>query len=340
MPAQSEIAIAESPPGELETALSQRFEVSPLCALAVIAVVAGCIVTATYTASSLASHSGNAAILSPSSIAGRVSHLLIVMARSPAPILLIALVLERWLPITTNQRDLTRGFWQDVVWYVADFIRGVSWVPLYLALLIWMKGRVFGKFELVPNGILPAVIAWTVAILAWDLIGYGSHVVRHRYDFLWRFHAIHHSQREMNFFTQHRFHDVDVIVDQALRTIPLLALNASFSTLGFFYVIALAHFRLYHSNIKSDYGMLRYVLVTPQSHRIHHARGRHQLNSNFGIFFSLWDRAFGTQYPDHDEYPDELGIEDARFPIDQGTRIRDIPRVYAAQMLYPFRRKV
>jgi sterol desaturase/sphingolipid hydroxylase (fatty acid hydroxylase superfamily) len=263
-----------------------------------------------------------------------------VLARSPAPVLLLALILERWLPVTPNQRDLTRGFWQDVGWYVADFIRDVSWVPLYLALLVWMKGRLFGNFELVPNGVLPAVIAWTVAILVWDLIGYASHVARHRYDFLWRFHAIHHSQREMNFFTQHRFHDIDVLADQTIRTIPLLALNASFSALGIFYVIALAHFRLYHSNIKSDYGVLRYVLVSPQSHRIHHARNPRQLNSNFGIFFSIWDRAFGTQYLHHDEYPNELGIEDASFPIDQGTRIRDIPRVYAAQLIYPFRRKV
>ena len=339
MRAQSEVAIDASPSRERDDVLSQRFEISPLSTMTVLGVVAVCMVAATLGASYLAGDFATSAI-HPWSIATHAGKTLLVLARSPAPVLLIALILERWLPVTPNQRDLTRGFCQDIAWYVADFIRELSWVPLYLALLVWMKGRVFGKFELVPSGVLPAVIAWTVAILAWDLIGYASHVARHRYDFLWRFHAIHHSQREMNFFTQHRFHDVDVIADQTLRTIPLLALNASFMTLGIFYVIALAHFRLYHSNIKSDYGVLRYVLVTPQSHRIHHARAPRQLNSNFGAFFSLWDRAFGTQYPNSDEYPDELGIDDASFPIDQGTRIRDIPRVYAAQMLYPFRRKV
>jgi len=339
MRAQSEVAIDESPSRERDGVLSQRFEISPLSTGVVLGVVAVCMVAAMFGASYVAGDSASTAI-HPWSIATHAGKTLLVLARSPAPVLLIALILERWMPLVPNQRDLTRGFCQDIAWYVVDFIREMSWVPLYLALLVWMKGRVFGKFELVPSGVLPAVIAWTVAILAWDLIGYASHVARHRYDFLWRFHAIHHSQREMNFFTQHRFHDVDIIADQTLRTIPLLALNASFMTLGIFYVIALAHFRLYHSNIKSDYGMLRYVLVTPQSHRIHHAREPRQLNSNFGIFFSLWDRAFGTQYPNSDEYPDELGIEDRNFPIDQGTRIRDIPRVYAAQMLYPFRRKV
>ena len=340
--ADTGIAIDESIPGERETVPSERFAVSPLSASVILVVVAASMVAAGF-ATSYVAHGTQLSLtdwLRPRDVAGHLANTIVVLARSPAPVLLLALILERWLPVTPNQHDLTRGFWQDVGWYVADFIRDVSWVPLYLALLVWMKGRLFGNFELVPNGVLPAVIAWTVAILAWDLIGYASHVARHRYDFLWRFHAIHHSQREMNFFTQHRFHDIDVLADQTIRTIPLLALNASFSALGIFYVIALAHFRLYHSNIKSDYGVLRYVLVSPQSHRIHHARDPYQLNSNFGIFFSLWDRAFGTQYPHRDEYPDELGIEDERFPIDQGTRIRDIPRVYAAQLIYPFRRKV
>jgi sterol desaturase/sphingolipid hydroxylase (fatty acid hydroxylase superfamily) len=340
--ADTGIAIDESIPGERETVPSERFEVSPLSASVILVVVAASMLAAAFASSYIARGTQLSLTdwLRPRDVAGHLANTIVVLARSPAPVLLLALILERWLPVTPNQRDLTRGFWQDVGWYVADFIRDVSWVPLYLALLVWMKGRLFGNFELVPNGVLPAVIAWTVAILAWDLIGYASHVARHRYDFLWRFHAIHHSQREMNFFTQHRFHDIDVLADQTIRTIPLLALNASFSALGIFYVIALAHFRLYHSNIKSDYGVLRYVLVSPQSHRIHHARDPRQLNSNFGIFFSMWDRAFGTQYPHRDEYPDELGIEDASFPIDQGTRIRDIPRVYAAQLIYPFRRKI
>jgi sterol desaturase/sphingolipid hydroxylase (fatty acid hydroxylase superfamily) len=305
----------------------------------VLCVVAGATLAATFAASYIA-HPSLIEWLRPWNIAGRVGSLLMVIIRSPAPILFVALILERWLPVVPNQRDLTRGFWQDIAWYVADFIRDVSWVPLYLALLIWTKSRLFGKFALVPTGLIPAAIAWIAAILAWDLLGYASHVARHRVDFLWRFHTVHHSQRELNFFTQHRFHDLDVIADQTIRIIPLLALNASWNALGIFYVIALAHFRLYHSNIRTDYGVLRYVLVTPQSHRVHHARDSHQHNSNFGIFFSIWDRVFGTQYPHRDEYPDELGIADERFPIDQGTRIRDIPRVYAAQLLYPFIRRV
>ena len=315
------------------------FRVSPLCSAAVLCVVVGVMLAATFAASYL-THPSLTEWLRPWSIAGHAASLILVIVRSPAPILLVALILERWLPVVPNQRDLTRGFWQDIAWYVTDFIRDVSWEPLYLALLIWIKGRMFGTFELVPTGLIPAAIAWIAAILAWDLLGYASHVARHRVDFLWRFHAVHHSQRELNFFTQHRFHDLDVIADQTIRTIPLLALNANWNALGIFYIIALAHFRLYHSNIRTDYGVLRYVLVTPQSHRVHHARDSHQHNSNFGIFFSIWDRALGTQYPHRDEYPEELGIQDEGFPIDQGTRIRDIPQVYAAQLLYPFRRKV
>src|SRR5713101_7346836 len=226
MRGEGEIAIGQSLPRAGDDVLSERFEVSTLSAAAVLSLVVAGMVAALFGTSYLA-HGTQLSLLEwlrPRNIAEHAAKTLIAIARSPAPILLVALILERWLPVTPNQRDLTRGFWQDVTWYVADFIRELSWVPLYLALLIWMKGRVFGKFELVLNGVLPAVIAWIVAILAWDLLGYASHVARHRYDFLWRFHAIHHSQREMNFFTQHRFHDIDVLADQTIRTIPLLAL--------------------------------------------------------------------------------------------------------------------
>jgi sterol desaturase/sphingolipid hydroxylase (fatty acid hydroxylase superfamily) len=240
--------------------------------------------------------------------------------------------------LTPDQRGLTRGFYQDIAWYAVDYIRELSWIPLLFAVLFSLKRYMMGNRELIPDGVMPEPILWVAGILAGDFLGYWSHRLRHRFDVLWNFHAIHHSQRELNFFTQNRFHDVDIVIDLTIRTLPLLILNAGWTVIGVYAVISLAHFRLYHSNIRSDYGVLRYVLVTPQSHRIHHGRDPRHLNRNFGVFFSIWDRIFGTQYGNHEEYPQELGIRDERFPIEQGTLLRDFPRIFAAQMLYPFRK--
>ena len=132
-------------------------------------------------------------------------------------------------------------------------------------------------------------------ILVGDFFSYWSHRLRHRCGILWNFHAIHHSQTKLNFFTKNRFHDLDTMIDLTLRILPLLILNASWTVLGIYYAISLAHFRLYHSGIRGNYGLLRYVVVTPQSHRIHHARAQRHRNCNYGTFFSIWDFAFGTQ---------------------------------------------
>jgi sterol desaturase/sphingolipid hydroxylase (fatty acid hydroxylase superfamily) len=337
MPSDSAIRTKEFPDEQVSP---DRFRLSSLGAVAVIVVSATVAIAAMVGAGYIHSSPGGGAtlrgMLTPWELVKYASSEIFVAARSPAPVLLLALILERWRPVSPTQRDLTRGFAQDLAWYAADYLRLFSWVVLFLALLPAIKARLIGNFELVPTGILPTPIAWVAAILAGDLLSYLSHLTRHRIDFLWRFHAIHHSQQEMNFFTQHRFHDLDVVADLGMRMLPLVLLNASWLSLGIFNAIALLHFHLYHSNIRIDYGPLRYVLVTPQSHRVHHARDYRQHNSNFGIVFSIWDRLFGTQYGSHVEYPEALGIADERFPIEQGTRLLDIPRVYAAQVAYPF----
>jgi sterol desaturase/sphingolipid hydroxylase (fatty acid hydroxylase superfamily) len=340
-------AIEQSRRSEQEQSLQREhgidssgpYTVTTIGTVAVLAVVSAATVAAvlaSYFASQHGVGPGLSDVSRPWTFAKQVGETLLAAVRSPAPILVFALLLERWMPVSPLQRDLTRGFGQDLLWYLMDFLRQLSWIPCYLALLVSIKTRLIGSFALIPAGVLPTVVGWAVAILAWDLLSYLSHILRHRVDFLWRFHAIHHSQREMNFFTQHRFHDVDVVVDLTIRTLPLLALNASLPTLGIFYAVALAHFQLYHSSIRSNYGVLRYLLVNPQSHRVHHARDPRLHSRNFGIFFSIWDHAFGTQYPHSDEYPDALGIEDQGFPIEQGTLLRGVLLVYAAQVLYPF----
>jgi sterol desaturase/sphingolipid hydroxylase (fatty acid hydroxylase superfamily) len=96
--------------------------------------------------------------------------------------------------------------------------------------------------------------------------------------------------------------------------------------------------RFYHGNIRTNLGPLRYVLVTPQSHRIHHSIEPRHLDTNFGALFSIWDRLFGTQYRGHDEYP-ETGIADAAFPHEAKGDLRSLLVTPLAQMAYPLRRR-
>ncbi|NNE09772.1 MAG: sterol desaturase family protein, partial [Gemmatimonadetes bacterium] len=83
-------------------------------------------------------------------------------------------------------------------------------------------------------------------------------------------------------------------------------------------------------------GPLRYVFVTPQSHRIHHSTREEHLDKNFGVIFSFWDRLFRTQVEDADTYP-KTGILDETFPHENTARGFALLTTPIVQHLYPFR---
>ena len=95
------------------------------------------------------------------------------------------------------------------------------------------------------------------------------------------------------------------------------------------------HTRFCHANVRTNLGVLRWVLVTPQSHRVHHSLDPAHRDKNFGVTFSLWDHLFGTQHRDYDVYP-ECGIDDHDFPFEQEGR--GPLAAIAAQLVYPFAR--
>ena len=93
--------------------------------------------------------------------------------------------------------------------------------------------------------------------------------------------------------------------------------------------------RINHSNIRTNFGLLRYILVTPQSHRIHHSIEKKHQDKNFAVTFSIWDFIFGTQHLEFDEYPD-TGVEDDRFPIERKNGVFAIIGTWFRQLIYPF----
>ncbi len=255
-----------------------------------------------------------------------------------AAVLIWSFVLQRLFPIDASDRTVSRGLWFDSLWYGGELARQLTWMPLYFVFLVWIKRHVLGDFELIAPGAMPRAMLLVVGILAGDFLAYGSHIARHRFDFLWNFHAVHHSQKELNLFTQHRFHDLDTFADLAIRTLPLMLLTPGLVVIGVYNAVALIHFRLYHCPIRSNYGPLRYILVTPQSHRIHHASDPRLQNTNFGIFFSVWDHIFGTQHRSYDRYETQLGLQDSTFPVEQDASVGEFAAVYAAQLVYPLAR--
>jgi hypothetical protein len=130
-------------------------------------------------------------------------------------------------------------------------------------------------------------------------------------------------------------HPVDEVVAHCLVFVPLFMFSIG-APLTLYLVLFLKWYpKICHANVKTNFGWLKYVLVTPQSHRLHHSIEERHSDRNFGVIFSIWDRLFGTLYPHYDEYP-STGVPDTGFPLERQVGCLAVMRNYVSQLLYPF----
>jgi sterol desaturase/sphingolipid hydroxylase (fatty acid hydroxylase superfamily) len=263
------------------------------------------------------------------------------LALSPLLYLGLAAVLcaERLVPADQNQQAISRGMIQDgFAWFLLDApLKGLLYAGL-LGLLYWTLDR-WTPLLRVDARLTAAVPTWVLvasAVVLGDFLRWVHHFLSHKVSVLWYFHSVHHSQRELNLFTQARFHAVDAAMQVPILYTPLYLLNLDFELAVWIVLLTDWYGRITHANLRSNYGFLRYAFVTPQSHRIHHSRERRHIDKNFGILFCVWDRLFGTQWPNHEEYP-ATGIADADFPWEESIGGTHILSNYFAQLVYPFR---
>jgi sterol desaturase/sphingolipid hydroxylase (fatty acid hydroxylase superfamily) len=250
------------------------------------------------------------------------------------------LVAERLAPADRHQQLVSRGMIHDgVAWYLLDTPLRAFFYTGCLGALYWVFEN-YAPFLRIDSEFMarvPTAVLVVLAVLITDFLKWIHHYFSHKIPFFWYFHSVHHSQRELNLFTQARFHTVDVITQLPILYVPLYVLNLDFELAAWIVLLTDWYGRVTHANLRTNYGALRYALVTPQSHRVHHSRERRHMDKNFGILFSVWDRIFGTQWLDHDEYP-ATGITDEEFPWENSVRGANLVGNYLAQLLYPFRK--
>ncbi len=146
--------------------------------------------------------------------------------------------------------------------------------------------------------------AWRVVVAVLMLDGwlYIWHRLNHSIPLLWRFHRMHHSDLAMDVTSATRFHLGELIASATVRLglIPLLGVNAIEILVSETIVVAVTMF--HHANIslgKFD-SVLRWLMVTPGMHKIHHSRVCSETDSNYSVFFSIWDR-IGSTFRTHDQ---------------------------------------
>jgi sterol desaturase/sphingolipid hydroxylase (fatty acid hydroxylase superfamily) len=249
----------------------------------------------------------------------------------------LTLTLERVIPAQRNQPQFGVSFAQDVVWFFYETVLQAAIIVTYVQLLttVYDANVSFLTIDAVLGW--PGWLRFAIGILLLDLLYWGQHFTNHKFGVLWQFHTVHHSQRTLNFFTDFRYHVVEYFVRHTYLVIPFLVLRVDPPQIVWFALIARWYTRFYHGNIRTNLGPLRYVLVTPQSHRVHHSIEPRHRDTNFGSLLSIWDHLFGTQYRGYDEYP-ETGIADEHFPHEARGDVRSLLLTPLIQMAYPIRR--
>jgi len=143
----------------------------------------------------------------------------------------------------------------------------------------------------------PFWLAVIVSVIAMDFIIYLQHVMVHAVPVLWRLHRVHHADLDYDVTTGARFHPIEIIISMLIKLATITVLGPPVLAIIIFEVVLNAMAMFNHGNVGLPGWLdkpLRFFVVTPDMHRVHHSIEDDEANSNFGFNLSWWDRLFGT----------------------------------------------
>ncbi len=235
-------------------------------------------------------------------------------------------MLEILFPWRKEQKIIREDFWMDAFYMFFNFFL-FSLIGFYAVSNVFVQ--LFNDFLAlfgIKNGIaieinaLPFWLKITFAFILKDFIQWNVHRLLHANKYLWQFHKVHHSVKQMGFAAHLRFHWMENIIYRSIQYIPLAMLGFGINDFILANLIALVIGHFNHANINLPLGPLKYILNNPQMHIWHHAKyipDTKPNGINFGISLSIWDYIFKTDYIPHTGRDIELGWPgDEQFPKD------------------------
>ncbi len=243
--------------------------------------------------------------------------------------------LELIFPWRKDQSVFRKDFWLDAFYMFFNFFLFalvINGVYKALGIAFGTLGISATSFAVLDFSLWPQWAQLLVFFILLDFVQWFTHIMLHKFSFLWKFHQIHHSVKEMGFAAHLRYHWMENILYKPLKTLGVMLLGGFEPEQAYivhFLAIAIGH--LNHANIKLTYGPLKYVLNNPVMHLYHHAytlpEGR--FGVNFGISLSLWDYIFGTHH-----VPESSGTITLGFPEDAS-----VPKQFWGQLIHGFTKR-
>jgi len=243
--------------------------------------------------------------------------------------LLMAIIyvpLERLWPQYLEQGTFRNEWTLDVVYFMSTHL------PIQvLSFLVLLPATQAVKYLGVPvlqHSIarIPWLFQFLLAVVVADVAEYFIHLALHKVPFLWRFHAVHHSSKALDWIAGSRSHFVDDTLVRGFILAPLM-LGFSQSIIFAYLIFVTLHATWTHCNFGPNAKWLEKYLVMPRYHHWHHTSQKEGIDKNFAIHFPWIDKLFGTYY-----YPDE-------WPERYGLDGEEIARGFVGQTIEPFTKR-
>jgi len=150
-------------------------------------------------------------------------------------------------------------------------------------------------------------LKWLISFVLFDLAIYVWHRASHHYEWLWRFHKVHHSDKSFNVSTGFRFHVFDLFLEIIYKCFFVVIFGVEAYLVVAIEIVELFFIFFHHANIafKSE-AALSQIIITPSLHRVHHSSKRSEHDSNYGIVLSIWDKLFNTR---KELVPNKIGLD-------------------------------
>jgi sterol desaturase/sphingolipid hydroxylase (fatty acid hydroxylase superfamily) len=239
---------------------------------------------------------------------------------------------ETFLPLRSLRSSTPRRWTSNLVLFLAStvavtFAFQVSAVALAFA----VRSASHGLLNRVH---LPYGVQFAIGFALLDFTFYGSHRLFHAIALMWRVHQVHHAESDLDLTTGFRFHPLEAIISQGLLMTTIALLGPPAGAVALSAMATVLQDYLQHANLRFPEAadrLLRVLIVTPATHRVHHSEELARQNANFGTVFTLWDRLFGTYVAG-----DRLHSQEARCGL---AELANGSELNAAQLLFlPFRR--
>ncbi len=228
--------------------------------------------------------------------------------------------MEKTFPANPGQKVFRAQWLLDLCYFLGQYL---LWSSLVLKLLYYLSVWLEENFALSFNNFFSDEPLWLQAIIVLvlsDFLIYWGHRFQHKYDFLWRFHKVHHTTEKLDWLAAHREHPIDSVYTVGIINLPAMLLGFDLEVLAMIVAFRGLWAIYIHSNVRLNIGSLKMLIGSPDLHHWHHDKERDR--GNYANISPLMDLLFGTYVcPDHE--PEQFGIKE------------EFPRSYVGQLLKP-----